>query len=82
MHPKNTSQPQVDTSTKNQIVGYANATGNAAEAGCKENINCTMHLQTFQSNQFHHKEMRLCPSNKAEWSRPVKLYEMPEKADK
>ena len=32
------SQPQVDTPTKNQIVGYANATGNAAEAGRKENI--------------------------------------------
>ena len=32
------SQPQVDTPTKNRIVGYANATGNAAEAGRKENI--------------------------------------------
>jgi hypothetical protein len=39
MPKKNPSQPHVDTPTKNQIVGYANATGNAAEPGCKENVN-------------------------------------------
>ena len=38
MPKNNPSQPQVDTPTKNRIVGYANATGNAAEAGQKENI--------------------------------------------
>ena len=39
MCKKDPSHPQVDTPTKNRIVGYANATGNAAEAGRKENIN-------------------------------------------
>ena len=39
MPESNTSVLQVDTPTKNRIVGYANATGNAAEAGRKENVN-------------------------------------------
>jgi hypothetical protein len=39
MPKKIPSQPHVDTPTKNRIVGYANATGNAAEAGHKENVN-------------------------------------------
>ena len=34
----NSSRPHVDTPTKNRIIGYANATGNAAEAGRKENV--------------------------------------------
>jgi transposase len=38
MPENNPHQPQVDTPTKNRIVGYANATGNAAEAGRKENV--------------------------------------------
>ena len=38
MPKNNTSQSQVDTPTKNRIIGYANATGNAAEAGRKENV--------------------------------------------
>ena len=40
--PKNNfpghSHSQLDTPTKNRIVGYASATGNAAEAGHKENV--------------------------------------------
>ena len=40
--PKNNflghSHSQLDTPTKNQIVGYASATGNAAKAGHKENV--------------------------------------------
>jgi transposase len=37
-NPPGRSQSQLDTPTKNRIVGYANATGNAAEAGRKENV--------------------------------------------
>ena len=33
------SYSHLDTLTKNRIVGYAQATGNAAEAGRKENVN-------------------------------------------
>ena len=33
------SYSHLDTPTKNRIVGYAQATGNAAEAGQKENVN-------------------------------------------
>ena len=40
--PKNNfpghSHSQLDTPTKNRIVGYASAMGNAAEAGRKENV--------------------------------------------
>jgi len=32
------THPEVDTPTKNRIIGYAKATGNAAEAGRKENV--------------------------------------------
>jgi len=39
MLENNPSRPQVDTPTKNRIIGFANATGNAAEAGRKENVN-------------------------------------------
>jgi hypothetical protein len=39
MPENNTSMLHVNTPTKNRIVGYANATGNTAEAGHKENVN-------------------------------------------
>jgi hypothetical protein len=33
------TQHELDTPTKNRIVGYYLATGNASEAACKENVN-------------------------------------------
>ena len=38
MATSKTTHPEVDTPTKNRIIGYTKATGNAAEAGRKENV--------------------------------------------
>ncbi|KAJ3509185.1 hypothetical protein NLJ89_g5358 [Agrocybe chaxingu] len=39
MTPPKTSRHEIDMATRNRIVGYAQATGNAAAAGRKENVN-------------------------------------------
>ncbi|PPR07123.1 hypothetical protein CVT26_012771 [Gymnopilus dilepis] len=61
---------ELDTPTKNRIIGYWRATGNAAEAGRKENVKPRVAQYVVQ----HYKE-RGTTANKPRTGRPSKLTE-------